>query len=312
MREPRILVIRFSAIGDCVMAAHAVTALRLRHPEAFLLWAVEGRCAPVVDRHRLVSQRYEVPRDKWKADRWSMATWRDQLAKYTRLRSLRFDRGVDLQGHLKTAMLLRLAKPRERISVGATDALSARLNPVAGGRPEGMHHVEWQNAVISRWEPLPIPGRPIIPENEHPREADFATICTGASHPERLVDPAHWAEVARALQARGMRVAFLGGPKDARPEVEGALDLVGKLRLKESAAWVRRSAVHLAGDTGLGHIAAAMGTPVVTVFGPQDPRVFRPWTERGRVLQRDGDPNAVTPAEIVAAAEELTATWNGR
>lgn len=300
-----MLVVRFSAIGDCVMSAWAATAIRRAHPDGFLLWAVEGRCAPVVDRHRLVSQRYEIPRDKWKAHRWSAATWRDQIAKYARLRGMNFDWGVDLQGHSKTALLLRVASPKKRLAAAATDALAKKLNPVLGGRPEGMHHVEWQNRVIREFGDYAIPERPILPEDEHPREPDLVTICTGASHAERLIRAETLDEVAKKLIAAGMRVVFLGGPKDVRPGTEGATDLVGSLRLKESCAWVRRSAVHIAADTGLGHVAAAMGTPVVTVFGPQDPRVFRPYTTRGRVLQRDGDPNAISAEEIVAAAREI-------
>ncbi|RYG23683.1 hypothetical protein EON82_13260, partial [bacterium] len=89
----RALVVRFTAIGDCVMAAWAATAIRERHPDGFLCWAVESRCAPMLDRTSLVSRVEEIPRQRWKRNRWSPKTWGEQVAKYASLRRLRFDVG---------------------------------------------------------------------------------------------------------------------------------------------------------------------------------------------------------------------------
>ena len=74
--------------------------------------------APVVDENRLVNSVAEFPRDKWKANRWSPATWREQLRAYAGLRKHKFDWGLDLQGHSKTALALRIAKPKRRLAVG--------------------------------------------------------------------------------------------------------------------------------------------------------------------------------------------------
>ena len=74
MSAPRFLLVRFSAIGDCVLSAWAATAIRHKYPEAYLCWAVESRCAAVVDRQRLVTRVCEMPRDRWKKARWSPKT----------------------------------------------------------------------------------------------------------------------------------------------------------------------------------------------------------------------------------------------
>src|SRR5687768_4363933 len=109
----KFLLVRFSAIGDSVMAAHAATSVRQAHPDAFLAWAIEARCAAVADTTKLLDLRHEFPREKWKKQAWSPTTWWDTMRTYTKLRGHRFDLGVDLQGHSKTALCLYLAKPKK-------------------------------------------------------------------------------------------------------------------------------------------------------------------------------------------------------
>ena len=303
MSGPRVLLVRFSAIGDCVMAAWAATAIRERHPDAFMCWAVEGRCAPVIDRYRLVEQRHEFPRDRWKQHRWSPKTWQEQVQKYLRLRTLGFEYGVDLQGHAKTALCLALAKPKRRIAGGASDALAARLNPVMTGRRPDEHVVEWNHRVISNFGEFKIPKRPIMPDVPSDPEPDLVTISVSAGHPSKVYPATGWQEVGAKLLEHGYRVAFLGGHGDAPIVLAGSEDYVGKLRLKDTLSKVAKSAIHLCGDTGTGHMAAAMGTPVVSVFGAGDPQVYRPYTDRGEVLTAE-----VTPSQVLEAALRLAQT----
>jgi ADP-heptose:LPS heptosyltransferase len=302
MNGQRYLLVRFSAIGDCVMAAWAATAIRQKHPEAFLCWAVEGRCAPVVDRHRLVTQRLEFPRDRWKEARWSPKTWREQLVKYTRLRPLAFDYGLDLQGHSKTALCLRLAAPRMRIAAAATDSLARRLNPVRQGRDATLHTVEWNHQVLSTFGDFPLPERPILPAVDTELDERLVTISVSAGQADKAYPADGWRRVAEALQGQGYRIAFLGGRTDRAIDLPDTENYVGKLSLKETLSMVGKSAVHLAADTGTGHMAAGLGTPVVSVFGPTDPQVYRPYTKTGIVLREGRETANVTPEQILEAA----------
>ena len=313
MSAPRVLLVRFSAIGDCVMAAWAATAIRERHPDAFLCWAVESRCAPVVDRASLVSRIEEMPRERWKRHRWSPEVWRQQLTKYSGLRRLRFDAGLDLQGHSKTALCLRLAAPKIRFAARSTDPIAARLNPVPP-RPKGLHTVEWHAELLRMLGDYRLPERPTMPfDPEAARtlvdriggDVPLATISVSAGLPEKAYPEADWREVAEGLLARGYRVAFLGGPNDRAIELPGTVDLVGKLALASTIEAVRLSAVHLAADTGSGHLAAAVGVPVVSVFGPTSPITYRPFTSLGRALRRDRQTSATRPAELLEAVGEL-------
>lgn len=313
MSAPRVLLVRFSAIGDCVMCTWAATSIRERHPDAFLCWAVESRCAPMVDRTALVSRLEEIPRDRWKRHRWSPAIWRQQVAKYAGLRRLRFDLGFDFQGHSKTALCLRLARPRVRLAARATDPIAACLNPQRA-RPSDLHTVEWHDQMLRSVGDYVLPERPIMPRDPEAArtlvervggDRPLATITVSAGNPEKAYAVEGWAEVAQGLQARDYRVAFLGGPGDPVVELPGALDLVGQLALPSTLEAVRLSAVHLAGDTGTGHMAAALGVPVVSVFGPTDPVAYRPFTELGRVLRNGRETSAVCPTDILDAVRDL-------
>jgi ADP-heptose:LPS heptosyltransferase len=110
---------------------------------------------------------------------------------------------------------------------------------------------------------------------------------------------------AERLKAAGFQAAFLGGPGDPEPEVPEAVNWVGRLSLERSMAAVAESALHLCGDTGTGHIAAAYGVPVLSVFGNMDPARYRPYTEKGIVLKEGADAAAVPLARILEAVDSM-------
>jgi ADP-heptose:LPS heptosyltransferase len=306
---PRVLIARFSAIGDCVMSVPVAASIRRSFPEAGIVWAIEDRCVPVVDTERLVQHLHVFHRKRWKRERKSPRAWREQLLAYTSLRG-RFDFGIDLQGHLKTALCLRIAAPKHRISAYATDAVGRGLSRVAEGVRGERHCVEWYLEVLSQLGPFDRSVEFPMPKFE-PERAELSprlsvrplvTISVGAGEARKLYPIERWNEVGAALVALGYGVAFVGGPGDAAPSVEGALDLVGKLPLAQTMAAISLSRLHLAADTGSGHIAAAYGIPVVSVFGPTSAANYRPYQDGGIVLQNGPDPASVDPAEVIEAA----------
>lgn len=303
----RVLLVRFSAIGDCVMAAWAATAIRNQHPEAFLGWALESRCVPVVDTDQMVSQLCVFPREKWKKKRGSPATLVDQMRTYLGLRKHRFDIAIDLQGHSKTALAARLSGAKTRLSARATDSLARMLNPVLSPpQAEGEHEIELYQRTLKLLGFDQWPDSPIMPElGGWESNKPLVTIQTGAGEEDKRVPISTWESVALALLNQGYEVVALGGPNDPKLPVDGVTDRVGTLSLREAMAAIKASQVHLAGDTGSGHIAAALGVPVVSVFGRTDPARFRPWTKHGIAL-REGSATGDTKVEsIVNAARSL-------
>lgn len=296
------------------MSVPVAAAIREKYPEGFIVWATEPRCAPVIDTDRLVSQISLFPRDDWEARRWSPASWRDQLVQYLSLRKHRFDIGIDLQGQAKTALCLKLAKPKRRLAVKSHDVLSAKLNPVLEVPRGDMHVVEHGMLGLSRLGDFPQEIRFVMPELRKEmsevaamldRDRGLVTITVSAGGPKKVYPLEMWEEVAAALLQKGLQVAFLGGPGDPSSKLSGSLDFVGKLTLAQTMAAVRLSRVHLAADTGTGHIAAAYKVPVVSVFGRTPPKAFRPYTAKGIVLDGMGSPANITPAQLLDAAHSM-------
>jgi ADP-heptose:LPS heptosyltransferase len=307
---PRVLIVKFSAIGDCVMAVPAASVVRRCYEDAFIAWAVDSRCAAVVDTKRLVDLRYEIPREEWKQKGMS---WWHQYRYFARLRPFRFDYGMDLQGHSKTAICLRIARPNKRIAARATDIFTRLINPVAK-RYGSSHIVERNLEVLQQLGDFSGDATPIMPDYEPyvprlvrdvPNLTNLVTISISAGHPKKVFPAERWEAVGRSLVSAGYTLGILGGARDVPPRVPGAIDWVGKLTLQESMAAVASSRLHLAADTGTGHIAAAYGVPVVSVFGYTKASVYRPYTESAIVLDAGKSMSGVSAQDIIEAANSL-------
>jgi ADP-heptose:LPS heptosyltransferase len=132
---------------------------------------------------------------------------------------------------------------------------------------------------------------PKIKVPPQPRE-DFAVIHPFASAPQKRWPLEKFREVARLLK---MPVQWCAGPQ------EDLSDAVRIADLYDLACWLARSRLYIGNDSGISHLAAAVGTPAIVLFGPTDPAV---WAPRGsRVLY---PMNQIEPADVIAAVERIT------
>lgn len=314
MSAPKFLFVRFSAIGDCVLTLPAVSAVRRTHPDAFICWAVDKRCAEVIDTEVLVNLRHEADRTWWRKHRWSPETWRDQIRYFLGLRKYKFDVGIDFQGYVKTALCLRLANPKVRLAERGEDPLSRALNPCWGPPVNTMHRVESHSKTLRATGQYSEDETPIVPNLEAEKakvralagdDRPLATITVSAGNPLKVVPPENWMAVARHLMKEGYRVMFLGGPSDPPIRLDGAVDCVGKLKLRETWAALALSALHVCGDTGTGHMAAAVNVPIVSVFGHEQPEIFRPYTDKLIVLKEGNVASNVSKERIIEAVDQI-------
>lgn len=301
----RILVVRFSAIGDCVMCTWPLTALKASLPNAEVTWAMESRCAAIAA-PSLTNRLVLFPREEWKARPHSPSVWLSQIRTYLGLRRFEFDVGIDLQGHSKTALCLRLSRTRRRWATRATDHFAARINPILEV-PNGLHEVEWHAAGFSPLGEFPLPQRPWMPPPRSiARNSEkLITVQIGAGQARKRYPREAWQVVVRELLSRGFEVAVLGAGLDWPLHIDGAIDLVGKTDLRTTLDWVAASQVHICGDTGTAHAAAGYGVPVVALFGPTDPARFRPYASRVTSLRAGEQVAMISTNQVVDAA----CTW---
>ena len=207
MQNPRILIVRLSAVGDVIQSMPIACALRERFPGAFLAWAVETRAGQLLQGHEALDQLISLPRGWLKSP---AGVWR--LRRF--LHRLRFDVAIEGQGLTKAAILAWLSGAPRRIGFGHPwgRELSRWLNTETVDTP-GPHIVDRNLQLLRPLGILSPTARFLVPECAERRqraaemiaaagfERDFAMINTGAGWPSKLWPAARFAAVAAHLGA---------------------------------------------------------------------------------------------------------------
>jgi heptosyltransferase-1 len=340
----RVLIVRLGAMGDVLHAMPAVTALREAFPRWHLGWAIEPRWAPLLRASTaaeprtaqmpLVDYVHTAHARGWARAPLSPATWAEIARVRRELQDARYDLTIDLQGAVRSAWLGRMARAR-LVGEARPREAPARWLFAEGVSTHAAHVIE-QAAEVAEGaldctlpRPLPPPWLPrsIAAEQwaeEQAGGAAIALIHPGAGWGAKRWPPERYGRLARDLESRlGMRALVNAGPGEeeiARAVVEasaGAARIMAT-SLDQLIALTRRAALAVGGDTGPLHLASALGTPVVGIFGPTDPARNGPYGGAFRVLrhpesQRDhtrrSQPEAglltITEAEVLQMAEEL-------
>ena len=339
----RVLLIKPSALGDVVHTLPVVATLRARYPALVLDWLVEEEAAPLVEGHPAVAEVIVSRRRRWlKALRQlgdAPGAVRAMAGFARQLHRRQYDVALDLQGLLKSAVyVLAAAAP---IRVGLADAregaglIYTHRVPVP---PQPVHAVERYLALAAAVGAGAAVRDFRIPFAETDRKA-AAACAAGLPRPLAVLHPAarwptklwptdRWRALATALTEDGWGVLVTGSPADA-PLAAAIGDglgprcrsLAGGLSLKELAALLGRVDVMVTVDSGPMHIGAAMGAPIVALFGPTDPartgplgvhRIVREPLECAPCLSRTcriRDTNlcmrALETSEVLAAVHEL-------
>jgi len=299
-RSPRILIVRLSAVGDTVQTMPVACALRERFPEAFLAWAVEERAAALLRGHPALDELVTLPRGWLKSPR---AVWRIRR----RLRRLHLDTVIEAQGLAKAAILARLSGARRRIGFGRP--WGRELSPWINTErvDTSAEHVVERNLQLL----LPLGITPSAVEFQVPdhaadraaaaaiiRRADlergFAIINSGAGWPSKLWPNQRYAAVASYLgRTEQVPVLVVWGSAAERAAAEeivagadGRARLAPPTTLTELAALARRARLFIGSDTGPLHLAAAVGTPCVGLYGPWPARRHGPYGPQHIALQK--------------------------
>jgi lipopolysaccharide heptosyltransferase I len=308
----RILLVKPSALGDVVHALPVAATLHRRYPNVPLDWLVEEEAADIVRGHPAVSGVVVSGRKRWLRQLRQPAKIPATLGEMGRLaRALRrrgYDAVLDLQGLFKSALYVLASGAAVRVGFaegreGAPWVLTHRV--VAP--PQPVHAVDRYlhlAAAVDATEPIREFTISLSPEDELAAGAHLAACRVAPGSPRVAVHPsarwrtklweiARWRELAAALLGDGIGVILTGSRDDtAMAETicsgmsPSPLSLVGRLSLKQLAAVLRDVDLVITVDSGPMHIAAAMGTPVVALFGPTDPRRTGP-LGAGRILRKE-------------------------
>ena len=334
----QVLIVKLSSIGDVVHALPVATALRRRYPQARISWAVEEWTAPLVQGHRAVDRVVIFPSMRW---RRAGAAWVRAFVDAVRvLRRERYDVSIDLQGLLKSATVALLSRAPLRIGTSRPREGAGFVSPPVPAAAGRLHVVDdyLQCAAFLDASATPVEfDVPVHAAAAASMARALDALSLGAApliviNPSASVGsktwPAHrWVRVAEALSADGA-VVLVGGPEQrarhatiVREAAGSVHDFTGRTSLAELVALLDRCALHVAPDTGSAHIAAALGRPVVGLYGPTPPWRKAPYGCGDLVVLHPqacgiGCPrfclrrrclDAATPDEIVAQARRVLA-----
>jgi heptosyltransferase I len=335
-----ILIVRLSALGDIVHALPVLAAIKKAKPEAQVDWLVEENYASILSiahglRRRVIvrgKKRFETE----DAISFGGLTGYPDAASY--LWNQDYDVALDLQGLIKSAIWSRISFAKRVIGFDAANLREPQAAFLYSGTvtpPAGQHVIQKNLSILSALAITPDSiEMPLVPHASGDTTAAIETaggplqyivINPGAAWPNKRWPPARFGALAAALQERtGLRSLVTWGPSErelATAVVNGsfnAASLAPPTTVSDLAVLLREAALVVSGDTGPLHIAAAMGTPLVGLYGPTWPERNGPWDPKDVVISRAnvcvchhkrqclrGAPciNDITLDEVVAASQ---------
>jgi heptosyltransferase-1 len=343
-----ILIVKTSAIGDVIHTLPALHALRRHYPQAHISWLIEEAAADIVAGHPELDRLLVSKRKQWvqvlRHGPQRLRAWRELWAFIRELRDTRYDLLIDFQGLLKSGMLVAASRAVCKVGFGRgmehAECSYLFLNEKVPPVDMNIHAVRRELMLL---EAIGIKTDEVVfnlpISQEHFRQIETLLSSRGIADPSRVVpinpqatwptklwDNAGFAQVADWIIGQGMQVVFTGGKGDRQAIDEiiarmqhPAVSLAGDTTLKTLAALYRRAPLVISTDTGPMHIAAAVGTPVVAIFGSTAPWRTGPYGERHQIvrlslpcspcLKRECDHrrcmNDLAPEQVISAVKCL-------
>jgi heptosyltransferase I len=307
-----ILFIKTSSLGDVVHHMPAVTDVRRRVPHLPIAWVVEEAFAPLVALHPAVDEVIPVASRRWRRE-FTKSWTRQEIVEFVRnVRAYSYDFVIDTQGLLRSALIARLARGRRH----GYDRRSAR-EPVASLFYDVRHKVDRGLHAIARNRQLTALAIGYAPDERIDFGLDRAYLardCSGryavllhaTSRPEKEWPVERWIAVGAALELRGYDLVLPWGTESERARSERMAAVLKRALVPERrplddvTATIAGAALVVGVDTGLLHVAAALGVPLVGIFVASEPGLTGPQGTGPIVVV--GSQEGAPPADDVIAA----------
>jgi lipopolysaccharide heptosyltransferase II len=297
----KILILKPSSLGDVIHALPVLRLLKRRVPHAEIHWWIDSRFASLLEGDPDLAGVVRFERQRWA----SVIHWPEMWRSVRWLRAQNFDWVIDLQCLARSGAFAWLANGKLLIGLDEPREGARALYDILVQRPSYYTHaVEWYLAVLPRlgvpvdWNFTWLPERPAVAADVKSKwptvGARWVALQPGARWLNKRWPAGHFAELTRSLAAEfpDVRFAILGGGDDqslgesiSRAAPERCLNLAGQTSLPEMIEWLRRCDLLVTNDTGPAHAAAALGIPVISLFGPTEPRRTGPYGQLQRVIQ---------------------------
>jgi lipopolysaccharide heptosyltransferase II len=343
----KILILKPSSLGDVIHALPVLRLLKLHYPNAEIFWWIDSALAPLIEGDPDLAGLVRFERKRWGKPQH----WPEMLRSIRALRAQKFDLVIDLQCLARSGAFAWLANGKQLIGLDEIREGARGFYDLAVPRKSfHTHAVDWYLSVLP---PLGVPVHknfiwlPERPEVAAEAKRKWFTNPTnwkleignckwialqpGARWKNKRWPVQHFTELVRALAQKfpDARFAVLGDKGDQplgeiilQAAPEKVLNLCGKTSLPEMIEIVRLGDLLVTNDTGPMHVAAALGKPLVALFGPTEPRRTGPYGQLENVVRlnlpcspclssncsiekTDECLRALSPATVLARVEKL-------
>lgn len=282
-----ILFIKTSSLGDVIHHMPAVTDARRAWPAARMAWLVEEAFAPLAALHPAVDEVVPVAWRRWRKSLTASATWLEIRAALRTMRRRRYDAVIDTQGLLRTGIMVRLTRgPRhgyDRASI--REPLASVFYDVRHSVSRDLHAVA-RNRILTGlalgYEPQGAPDFGLDRARFQSAEVPYAVLLHATAQAQKEWPVAHWIALGQAITRQGLQIVLPWGTPAERARSEAIAASVRGARVPERAP-LDQVARLIAGahcvvgvDTGLLHLAAALGVPLVAIFAGSKPHLTGP------------------------------------
>ena len=316
LERVKILIVKLSSLGDVVQTFPVLPLLRKEYPEAHISWLVEEEAAELLMDHPLIDQVLVFRKNRWLKELSNYRKWTQvfkELSNFIRdLRYYSYDLVIDFQGLLKSGIFVGVCRGKRKVGFApAREKSHIFLNEKIPCPRASLHAVERYILLIeslgcSRFYPqFLIPIRQVhrdkvlgfLKEKNINSGQTIALLHPGTRWKTKMWKEENWAALGDLLyQKSGVPVIFTGSRVEVslvdsvieRMQFPG-INTAGKWGLKELAFLQKQADIMVTPDSGPMHLAAAMGTPVIALFGPTDPALTGPFGSIHRVVAKPVD-----------------------
>ncbi len=293
--EPRrILIIKPSALGDIILALPALSALKRSFPEARISWFVRPEFAPLITGHPFISDI--ILFDRKQLSKWwcSPDSFKSLRSLIKQLRAGKFDLVFDFQGLFRTGFFSWVTGSKRRFGMaGARELAHLFYTDKISQDASSIHLVDYYLKMVAAAGAKQREAEFKLPEDAGAAEkidkllksqgvnGKYAVIVPGAAQPNKRWPIERFAELAGKIGERFGLSIVATGSQGEREYIEAigkrVINLAGKTSVRELIPLMKKASLVVSNDTGPGHIAAALGVPIVMIFGPTNPARVCPY-----------------------------------
>lgn len=310
-----ILFIKTSSLGDVIHHMPALTEARRARPDATFTWLVEEAFAPLVRLHPAVSAVILVAWRRWRKSLYAPATLAEIVGSLRVIRAHRYDEIVDSQGLLRSAVIARVARGRRHgyDASSIREPLGVPFYDVRHNVSRDLHAVE-RNRILSglalRYTPQGMPDFGFDRVRFAASGEPYGVLLHATARLEKQWPEARWIALGQSLAGQGVNLILPWGTEAERVRSERIASALPRARVPERApldavARLVGGAQFVVGvDTGLLHLAAALGVPLVAIFTGSKPGLTGP-VGRGPVTVLGAEGSPPSADEVRAAVEKI-------